>query len=208
MFCFRTKKIKTQSKISESEASELVEDRIKFKLFSADQHYDKLVQYQQEEGTDFLKTFVSRIRFEDELECLLAHLIGARDALLMRIRDKLGLPLKDNEVCLSNINRELKSTKYPRLLCEMSCVSHGGFWLDLLNQLRNTGIHRRIIPIKKGITIYENLNNHTTTTSPWKITFTFEDGQTLELLPYLKDSMQKMKDLIERILQKENILHT
>lgn len=91
-FGLRRRKARLEYNVSENKATELIEDRIKFKLFYAEQHYNKLLQYQQEEGVNFLRTFVSRIRFEDELECLLAHLIGARDALLMRIKDKLGLP--------------------------------------------------------------------------------------------------------------------
>lgn len=50
-------------------------------------------------------------RREDELECLLAQLIGARDALLFRIKEKLRLQLKDKDVHLFNINRKLFHTK-------------------------------------------------------------------------------------------------
>ena len=89
-----------------------------------------LVNYQEEEGGEFLKTFASRVRFEDELECLLAQLIGVRDALLFRIREKLRLQLKDKDVHLSNINRKLFHTKNQRLLCELSSLSQDGFWLD------------------------------------------------------------------------------
>ena len=39
-----------------------------------------------------------------------------------------------------------------------------------------------------------------------RITFTFEDSQTLEIIPYLSDSIQKMRVLIESIIDKEPIL--
>lgn len=204
--CFNWKKVKFQFKISEDKATELIEDRIKFKLYYAGEHYAKLVKYQEEEGSDFLKTFVSRVRFEDELECLLAQLIGARDALLIRIRDKLGLQLKDREVSLSNINKKLFLTKNQRLLCELVSLSQDGFWLDHIIELRNSGIHRKNIPIRKSITIEENLGSKTTTSSPWRITFTFEDGQSLELIPYLKYAIEKMRVLIESIMVKEPAL--
>jgi hypothetical protein len=192
--------------MSEAEATELIEDKIKFQLFFAEKYYNKLVEYQQEETTDFLKTFVSRVRFEAELESLLAHLIGARDALLYRIRNRLGLCIKENDVHLSKINKKLLWTKNRRLLSEMCSVSHDGFWLDHVNELRNTGIHRNIIPIRKSVTINENLNNHMTRSSPMRITFTFEDSQTLEIIPYLNDSIQKMRVLIESIIAKEPLL--
>lgn len=192
--------------ISEDKATELIEDRIKFKLYYAEEHYNRLVNYQEEEGIEFLKTFVSRVRFEDELECLLAQLIGARDALLFRIKEKLRLQLKDNEVQLSNINRKLFHTKNQPLLCELGSLSQDGFWLDHIIELRNNGIHRNNIPIRKSIAISENLGSKTTTSYSWRITFTFEDGQSLELIPYLKDSIEKMKLLIESIMVKEPAL--
>jgi hypothetical protein len=193
--------------ISEDKATELIQDRIKFKLYYAEEHCNRLVNYQEEEGIEFLKTFVSRVRFEDELECLLAQLIGARDALLFRIKEKLRLHLKDKEVHLSNINRKLFHTKNQRLLCELSSLSQDGFWLDHIIELRNNGIHIKNILIRKSITISENLGSKTTiASSPWRITFTFEDDQSLELIPYLKDSIEKMKLLIESIMVKEPAL--
>ncbi len=189
--------------ISEPEAIHLLEDRIKFKLFSAEKHYNRLVEFQQEESTDFLRSAVSRLRFEDELEALLAHLIGARDAILFRIRDKLGLCVKDKHIHLSKINKKLLWTKNRRLLSEMCSVSHDGFWLDHLNELRNKGIHRNIILLRKGMMIEENLNTRTTTSPPMRITFTFEDGQNLDVIRYLDYSIQKMRILIEDIIAKE-----
>jgi len=85
-------------------------------ILCREEHYNRLVNYQEEEGIEFLKTFVSRVRFEDELECLLAQLIGARDALLFRIKEKLRLQLKDKDVHLYNINRKLFHTKNQRFL--------------------------------------------------------------------------------------------
>src|SRR5438093_8379881 len=105
--------------ISESEAFELLEDRIKFKLYFAEKHYVKILEFQQTEGINFLRSSTSRLRFEDELEALLAHLIRARDALLIRIRDILKIPLKDKDVHLSEIGKKLSGTKYRWLLCEM-----------------------------------------------------------------------------------------
>ena len=107
---------------------------------------------------------------------------------------------------LSNINRKLFHTKNQRLLCELSSLSQDGFWLDHIIELRNNGIHRNNIPLRKSITIRENLGSKTTTSSSWRITFTFEDGQSLELIPYLKDSIEKMKLLIESIMVKEPAL--
>lgn len=192
--------------LKESDATKLIQDRIKFKLYFAEKHFNNLVKYRNEEGVNFLRTSISRVRFEAELESLLAHLIGARDAILFRIRDRLGLCARDREVILSIINKKLFWTKNRRLLSEMSSVSQDGFWLEHVNELRNKGIHKNIINMRKSMGINENLNTHTTTSPPIRITFTFEDGQNLDIIAYLADSIQKMTGLIERIIAKEPLL--
>ncbi len=54
--------------------------------------------------------------------------------------------------------------------------------------------------------IEENLNTHTTTSPPMRITFQFEDGQDLGIIPYLYDCIQKMRRLIGSIMDKEPML--
>lgn len=47
LFSFRRRKVRPEYDVTKNEATELIEDRIKFKLFYAEQHYNKLLQYQQ-----------------------------------------------------------------------------------------------------------------------------------------------------------------
>jgi hypothetical protein len=106
----------------------------------------------------------------------------------------------------AQVNKNLFWTKNRRLLSEMCSVSHDGFWLDRVNELRNTGVHRNIINIRKSTTIEDSLSSKTTRSSRWRISFTVEDGQTLQIIPYLDDSIQTMKVLIESIISKEPLL--
>ena len=64
---------------------ELLEDRIKFKLFAVDQKFKNLNDLE----ADMVSLDVdTRVKWEIIIEDLLSHLIGAKDALLVKINDK------------------------------------------------------------------------------------------------------------------------
>src|SRR5918994_6535754 len=94
------------SKVEENEVSKLLEDRIEFKLWTAQKHLDKLVKIENKYGGIM---GINRIYAEDELDCYFAQIIGARDALLMLINEKFDLKLSEKEVELGSIYRELKN---------------------------------------------------------------------------------------------------
>ena len=53
------------------------------------------------------KTYRIRIKWEDETECVLFHLIGALDALLFRMNEKFGFGLLLYEINLKKISEKL-----------------------------------------------------------------------------------------------------
>ena len=61
--------------LSTEDARELVEDRIKFKLYSAEHHFRNLKFLEQNEG-DISSSLQLRVRWEMEIEPLLSQLIG------------------------------------------------------------------------------------------------------------------------------------
>jgi hypothetical protein len=87
-----------------------------------------------------------------DIECLLAHLIGSVDALLVRINDKIGLGLNIKNVnsgpkSLTVINNELDRRGKYNLLRDLieanknkPCEEIGWFWT--LKDVRNKGMHR------------------------------------------------------------------
>lgn len=56
-------------------AQDLIEDRIKFKIYSAEKHLKRLKDFQQKEKIN--SSFETRVKWEDEIECLLFHMMGA-----------------------------------------------------------------------------------------------------------------------------------
>ena len=66
-------------------------------------------------------------------------------------------------------------------------------WLKILIELRNTGTHRSIINVN-----FDGGNTH--------ITFVEDPKSDLEIIPYLDDRIQRMRDLIDNIINKEPLL--
>ena len=90
--------------MSSPTSMELLEDRIKFKLFAVDQKFKKLKDL--EVDTDSLDAD-TRVKWEIIIEDLLSHLIGAKDALLVTINDELQLGLKLKDVNKVTVTTEL-----------------------------------------------------------------------------------------------------
>ena len=173
-------------------AQELIENRVKFKLYAAEHHLKNLKAL--EKGNESMLHFEGRIKWEVEIECFLSQLVGVRDAILVRINDKMGLKLKSKEAILRNIQIILNALGKTNLLERLKIFERSN-WFLALNKLRNDSMHRKLINvhIKAG-------------TSEAKV-YLITDSQTeLEVIPYLNDNLQKMKEMIEDIKNIEPIL--
>lgn len=178
--------------------AELLGDRIKFKFHAAEKQLEKLKEYNKTETMG--ETSEIRVRWEIEIECLLNHLIGAKDALLARINDKLNLNLPDEDVKLNMINSELTKIGKSQLLQELNNLSSDpNNWYWKLNKARNRGTHGPIFNLQMSRSINENVNTGTTTTSS-SDSFLFDPR---DIVSYLQDSIEDMKKLIGNIMNQE-----
>jgi len=178
------------------DTEELIRDRIKFKFHCTEQHLNKLVNFQQTETIN--KTPDSRVRWEAETECLLSQLMGAKDALLVRINENLHLGISPKNVNSGTVNQALNLLKRGELLDDLNRLAcSDGSWFWNLNELRNIGTHRALLNIRVDMA-YE----------PHRITFIIRPDLVtdIEVIPYLADSIKKMKDLIESIIIKDPLL--
>ena len=82
-----------------AKSREVLSDRINFKLFAAQRHLDKLKNIEKQYG----HIGANRLYAEMELDCFFAQIIGAKDSLLMRINEKLGLGIDDKVVNLDEV---------------------------------------------------------------------------------------------------------
>jgi hypothetical protein len=207
--------------LSESDASALLDDRVKFKLYAAEQELNSLKELEKNGLGISSPSFVARLMWEMKIECLLAHLVGSVDALLIRINDKLGLGLEEWEVNLSpknlrKINDELKNISGKgRLLDPLNKAIKRGDnkknppdptgWFWTLKDLRNQGIHRKLINKLAHPSFFEDVNTGESR-SDMKVYLITNPQTNLEPIPYLEDSYKKTKDLIESIINTDPLL--
>jgi hypothetical protein len=133
---------------------------------------------------------------------LFSQLAGSVDALLIQINNKLSLGLIENliysnENVIIQIIDRLNNLGKGGLLTQLLHAVKPREWFWTLKELRNRGIHRKLINIQVA------------PGGERRIIRLMTDPQTdLEVLPYLNSSFQKVKDLIEDIKNREPLLNS
>jgi hypothetical protein len=180
-------------------ANKLVNDSVKFKLYVTQYHLDILKQYKKR-GLD-PPSIQSRVHWEMEIECLLAQLIGSIDALLIQINRKLGLGLDEksiysNERVVNMMNEKLNAKGKGGLLADLQSAVASGEWLWTLRDLRIQGLHTNLLNMhfRRGITENVSLRIHPQT--------------DLEIITYLEDNINRIKNLIYDVIKNETSLRT
>jgi hypothetical protein len=173
----------------------LLENRIEFKFYAAEKHLQALIDMQAKGETP--NNSVGRLNWELEIEELLFHLVGAMDCLLVRINERLNLGLEYRKVNAINVCKKLRLKKRNDLIKELWYLlnphNHVRSWLKILTDLRNIGMHRSIINIS-----FAGGNTN--------ITFVEDPQADSDIIPYLDDHIQRMRDLIDNIIRKEPLL--
>lgn len=173
----------------------LLENRIEFRFYAAEKHLQALTDMQAKGETP--NNSVGRLNWELEIEELLFHLVGAMDCLLVRINERLNLGLENRKVNAINVCKKLRLKKRNDLIKELWYLlnphNRVRSWLKILTDLRNTGIHRSIINISFA---GGNMN----------ISFVEDPQADSDIIPYLDDHIQRMRDLIDNIIRKEPLL--
>lgn len=173
----------------------LLENRIEFKFYAAEKHLQALIDMQAKGETP--NNSVGRLNWELEIEELLFHLVGAMDCLLVRINERLNLGLENRKVNAINVCKELRLKKRNDLIKELWYLlnphNRVRSWLKILTDLRNIGMHRSIINIS-----FAGGNTN--------ITFVEDPQADSDIIPYLDDHIQRMRDLIDNIIRKEPLL--
>lgn len=181
--------------MSNTTVKKLLEDRIEFKFYAAEKHLQILSDMEAKGETP--NNSKGRLNWEIEIEELLFHLIGAMDSLLVRINERLNLKLEIRKVTPINVCKKLRLKKRNDLIKELWDLLNPRnpvrSWLKILTDLRNTGTHRSIINVS-----FAGGNT--------RITFAEDPKSDLEIIPYLDDRIQRMRELIDSIISKEPLL--
>lgn len=178
---------------------DLQDDRIKFKIYCAEMHFQRIKDFQKVEEIN--STFETRVKWEDEFECLLFHIIGAKDALLVRICDRFKLDIdEDYRADIDKINPKLKETGKVKILKRLNRLrSRKESWFWNLNKIRNHGTHTRLVNIR----VYRGIGGAEVDD---RITFRVQSNHSLPVLPYLEKCIKNMKELIEDMLNQDPAL--
>ncbi len=178
--------------MSNTTAKALLEDRIEFKFYAAEKHLQILSDMQAKGKTP--NNSDGRIDWELEIEELLFHLIGTMDCLLIRINERLKLGLEIRKVTAINVCKKLRLKKRNDLIKELWDLvnPHNPVhsWLKILTDVGNTAAYRSIINVS-----FVGGNLH--------ITFVEDPKSQLEIIPYLDDRIQRMRELIDNIISKD-----
>lgn len=120
-------------------------DRPNFKLFAARRHLDSLTQLEITAGS--LAAGEVRTQAEIEIDELLYHLVGVRDALLQEINTELNLGLAQRDVNLGAINNRLNQmgTNARNITRPIDAMNSPQNPLSLVVELHNRSEHRNLI---------------------------------------------------------------
>ena len=191
----------------EGHIKRLLNDRVEFKLYAAEQHLNRLKEIENAYG-DIAKDN-ARIEVEMEADCFLSQLVGAVDSLLFQINDRLDLGIPTDRVNFANVQSALSAkTKKIDLLSPLDRARQHGNWYYMLSELRNQLAYRTFL--KKAIPI------HAFPQKPRQVRFLnvlreFEGNpfyhiMDMEIIQYLEKSLHQVRELIFSIRGSEPLL--
>lgn len=187
----------------------LLDDRVEFKLYAAEQHLNRLKEIENVYG-DIAK-YNARIEVEMEVDCFLSQLVGAVDSLLFQINDRLDLGIPTDRVNFANVQSALSAkTKKIDLLSPLDRARQRGNWYYMLSELRNQLVYRTFL--KKVIPIHD-LPPKRLQVRFLNVLREFEGNNPsddiimdMEVIQYLEKSLQQVRELIFSIRAGEPLL--
>jgi hypothetical protein len=192
----------------EGHIKRLLNDRVEFKLYAAQQHLDRLKEIENAYG-DIAKDN-ARIEVEIEADCFLSQLVGSVDSLLFQINDRLDLGIPTDRVNFANVQSALSAkTKKIDLLSPLDRARQYGNWYYMLSELRNQLVYKTFL--KKVIPM------HDFPPKPRQVRFLnvlreFEGNppdhvmMDMEVIQYLEKSLQQVRELTFSIRAGEPLL--
>ena len=182
--------------------SDILLDRVEFKIFSAEEHLKNLQEIQSYH-LDAQKVDPA-IRMEIEIDCFLAQIIGTLDCLLLLINTKLELGIASEGVDLATVQSALNArTKNIGLLTDMHQASAHNGWLWVLKEFRNLTMQR---PSKDAqYLLFDDIGSSTKDYQSETIRPS-DESINKNLIGYFQQSLQRVRELVNSIRMKEPML--
>ena len=193
----------------EGHIKRLLDDRVEFKLYAAEQHLNRLKEIENTYG-DIAKDN-ARIEVEMEVDCFLSQLVGAVDSMLFQINDRLDLGIPTDRVDFTNVQSALSAkTKKIDLLSPLDRARQHGNWYYILSELRNQLVHKTFL--KKVIPPIHDFQPRPRQVRFLNILGEFEGNNPfdhvmdMEVIQYLEKSLQQVSDIIFSIRTSDPLL--
>lgn len=182
--------------------SDILSDRVEFKIFAAEKHLNNLQEIQSYH-LDAQKVDPA-IRMEIEIDCFLAQILGTLDCLLLLINTKLELGIASERVDLATIQSALNArTKNIGLLTDMHQASAHNGWLWVLKEFRNLTMQR---PSKDAqYLLFDDIVSSTADSQSETIRPS-DESINKNLIRYFQQSLQRVRELVNSIRMKEPLL--
>jgi hypothetical protein len=183
----------------------LLDDRVEFKLYAAEQHLNRLKEIENAYGD--IARDDARLEVEMEIDCFLSQAVGAVDSLLFQINARLELGLSPDRVNFANVQSALSArTKKIGLLSELDTARQQGNWYYLLSELRNRSFHG--IFLKKVVSTQElpKLGEVRLLKIQRQEGGSPDRVMDMGVIPYLEKSLQQVRELVSSIRAGEPLL--
>lgn len=185
-------------------SEKLLVDRVEFKLHAAEHHLNNLKEIELISG-DLSKGNI--VRVEMEIDCFLAQIVGAIDALLVQINMTLGLGIAIDKADIYSVQSALSAkTKNIDLLTELNQAANHDNWFWLLKELRTQSMHRTMLRRMRDYNSFDERIRVFIPKQQRKSTVSPDDYMQIELIQYFQESIQKVRELVNTIRLKEPIL--
>ena len=182
--------------------SNLLLDRVEFKIFAAEKHLTNLKEFELN-FPNIEKNDVA-IQMELEIDCFLAQLLGSLDCLLMLINTRLELGIDSGKVDIATIQSALNArTKNISLLTDLHQASEHNSWLWVLKEFRNQSMQR---PSKE---VQDLLFEDMTTSAKEGLNISIRTSNEYlnkNTIHYFQQSVNRVRELVNSIRVKEPLL--
>lgn len=182
--------------------SNLLLDRVEFKLFAAEKHLNNLKEFELN-FPNIEKNDVA-IQMELEIDCFLAQLLGSLDCLLLLINTRLELGIDSGKVDIATIQSALNArTKNISLLTDLHQASEHNSWLWILKEFRNQTMQR---PSKE---VQDLLFEDMTTSIKEGLNISIRTSDKYinkNTIRYFHQCVNRVRELVKSIRMKEPLL--
>lgn len=173
---------------SNDDIPKILLDRVELKIYAAEHHLNNVILLEDKYSNVPMPAI--QLEVEVEIDCFLAEIIGAIDALLIQINNDLALGIANEKADLSTIQSALNSkTKNIDLLSELHKASERENWFRLLRELGNRTMYETILKIKHA-----------------KFTLNVGNYVDKDMIQYFQDTIWNVRSLVDSIRAKEPLL--